>query len=257
MASVDPQGRLSRETISALVTDLAANKYWGVLRAKDAEAAKEFDFASGGMRVTSLGNRKGAPLGQILVRRGAIRSDGIEKALHAQQERGGLFGEVCISLHLIDEETRETAVREQVLAEWADLYYWNGARYEYATGQARPASADFDARRRQAGVKPVSWTGPIGKLLGDARQAVIEFDTVQRDVGSGETVYGFTESARDKLWKQGGFQRLVESDQRVCVLLDGKKTLSEIIAKVPLGWAETLRIIHKLLKAGALRKLSG
>ncbi len=146
-------------------------------------------------------------------------------------------------------------MRHQVVQEVADLHLWSGARFYFQAGQRRPSNQEFDARRHEEGVKAVSWSGSLGSLLKDAKKAYYEFETLRKEVGSGETVYGFTTSARNTLYKQGGFQRLVDADQRVAVLLDGKRSISEIIAKVPYGLVETLRIIHKLKKAGAIRQV--
>ena len=79
---------------------------------------------------------------------------------------------------------------------------------------------------------------------------------MQQAVGSGETVYRFTTAARDKLYNQGGFAQLADADQRVAVLLDGKRSLSAIIDKVPFGVFETLRLINRLQKAGAIERLT-
>ena len=92
------------------------------------------------------------------------------------------------------------------------------------------------------------------KLTTKARKTYVEFDELQRSVGSGETVYKFTTAARDKLYNQGGFAKLADADQRVAVLLDGSRSLSEIIAKVPFGMFDTLRLISKLKKAGAIEQ---
>ncbi len=252
---MENRGGLSRNRLSEIIQDLAAQKYWGILRVRDATAWKEFDFASGGVKVTSIGDRKAPPIGQILMRVAGIKKADLEKALETQKDRPGYLGEILVSMRLVTEDAVLGAVREQALTELSDLYFWASARYEYASGQSRPRSAEFDQKKREAGVKSLSYTGSLGQLLGDAKNAYMEFEKIQRELGSGETTYEFTPSARDMLYKKGGFQRLIESDQRVAVLLDGKKSVSEILSKVPLHWAETMRILHRLLKAGAIERV--
>lgn len=247
--------RLTHESLGQVTSDLAAQRYWGILRVKDGQAWKEYDFASGGIKVTSLGDRRAPRLGQILARRCRIPPARIDELVAQQAEARQRIGEQCVRAHLCTEEDLAAAIREQVVAEVADLWLWTGARYFYQAGQQRPRNPEFDDRRRAENITAVSWSGPLGQLLTDAKKAFQDFENLRKEVGSGESVYAFTAAARAKLYEQGGFQRLVDADQRVVVLLDGKRSLSEIVAKVPYGMVETLRIVAKLKKAGAVTKV--
>jgi hypothetical protein len=252
---VETYQRLTHEGLGKVTSDLAANQYWGILRVKDGQAWKEYDFASGGLKVTSLGDRRAPLLGQILARRCSIPPARLDELVATQPETRQRIGEMCVRAHLCTEEDLQKAIREQILSELADLWLWSGARFYFEVGQQRSRNAEFDARRRDEQVTPVSWSGPLGQLLTDAKKAFQDFENLRKEVGSGESVFAFTPAARAKLYEQGGFQRLVDADQRVVVLLDGKRSISEIVAKVPYGMVETLRIVAKLKKAGAITKV--
>jgi len=252
---VETYQRLTPNTLAEVFTTLTNGHYWGILRVRDSGAWKEYDFASGGVKVTSCGDRRAPMLGQILSRRCRIPKERIDELVAKQPETRQRIGELCQRAQLCSEEDVQKAIREQVMSELADLWMWNNARFFFQEGQQRPRNADFEARRQEEGVVGVSWSGPLGQLITDAKKAFYDFENLRKEVGSGESVYGFTTAAREKLFKQGGFQRLVDADQRVVMLLDGKRSLSEIIAKVPYGVVETLRIVAKLKKAGALTKL--
>ena len=226
-----------------------------VIRVKDAAAWKEFDFASGGVKVTSLGDRRAPPIGQIIMRRCHLQPSVIEEVLDSQRESRDLFGEIMVRRQMISDEARDEAVYEQVLAEFTDLYMWSSARFAYTPGQRRPKNPEFEQQRQEQGITPVSVSTDLVKLTTKARKTFLDFEELQRDVGSGETVYGFTTAARDTLYNQGGFAKLADADQRVAVLLDGKRSLSEIIAKVPFGMFDTLKLIRKLKKAGAIKQV--
>jgi hypothetical protein len=251
---VEQYSRLSHATIADTFNDLLRKQWWGVVRVKDSGAWKEFDFAGGGVKVISLGDRRAPPIGQIIVRRCHLQPSVIEQVLDSQRESRDLFGEIMVRQQMISDEARDEAVYEQVLAEFTDLYMWSGARFAYHSGQSRPRNPEFDQRRQTEGVKAVSLSTDLVKLTTKARKTYLEFDELQRSVGSGETIYKFTTAARDKLYNQGGFAKLADADQRVAVLLDGSRSLSEIIAKVPFGMFDTLRLIAKLKKAGAIEQ---
>jgi len=249
---VDQYSRLTHADLAEVINDLIKQNWWGVMRVKDARAWKEFDFASGGVKVTSLGDRRAPPIGQIIVRRCHLNPSVIEQALDKQRENPDLLGEVMVRNQWINDESRDEAVYEQVLAEFTDLYMWNGARFAYHPGQQRPRNREFDQQRLSENVTPVSVSTDLVKLTNKARKTYLDFDQLQKDVGSGESVYRFTAAARDKLYNQGGFAKLADADQRVAVLLDGTRSLSEIIAKVPFGLFDTLKLIRRLKNAGAI-----
>lgn len=244
--------RLTHADIAEVFNGLLRNSWWGIMRVKDSHAWKEFDFASGGVKVTSLGDRRAPLIGQIIMRRCHLQPSLIAQVLDKQREHPDLFGDVMVRQQWISEEARDEAVYEQVLSEFVDLYQWTGGRFVYHAGQRRPKDREFEQRRQAEGVTPVSVSTDLTKLTTKARKTFVEFEELQKDVGSGESVYRFTSAARDKLYKQGGFAKLADADQRVAVLLDGTRSLSEVIAKVPFGLFDTLKLIRRLKNAGAI-----
>jgi len=53
------------------------------------------------------------PLGQVLLERGLITADQLEKALEIQKERGGLIGQILVSLGYVNEEQIAHAITVQ------------------------------------------------------------------------------------------------------------------------------------------------
>ncbi len=246
------QGRLTIEKLEGVFKDLSSRKFTGTISVWDERAWKEFYFAGSGVRVTSVGDRKTLPLGEFLTRRGFVEQEAVDKALEKQQTNFNMLGEILVESEELEPERRDKALLWQVEEELSDLYFWHGPRYEYEPGPQTGQYSEVERKRAETNTKSLSVNAEVSGIIRGAREAYKEMMEVRNALRMGG-VYRLTELGRQKLFVKGGFKALSDPEQRIVVLLDGKRTLEEIQKRAHVLPRDTLRIMHKLENYGAVK----
>ena len=245
-------GYLTVEKLEGVFRDLAENQYTGCLSAWDETSWKEFYFAKTGIRATSIGERKCLPIGEILMRRGYVDREMVDAALESQKSRPAMIGDILVDKGDIGAERRDRALRWQLEEEIADLFFWPRPHYEYRAGLQTSVASVVQRKRAETNTKSLSIQIPVHEILRAARDAHKEIQEILR-VLNPRSIYRLSEVGRQKMFVQGGFKSLSAPEQRIVVLIDGKKTLDEIRQKASVLPSDALRIFHKLLQYGAIK----
>jgi len=246
------KGRLTNSKLEALFKDLSKHEFTGSLGVWDDAAWKEFYFANSGIRVTSIGARKVLPIGEYLVRRAFVEKEALDKALEAQMTHMSMIGEILVDQEELEPERRDKALSWQAQDELADLYFWPRPHYEYRPGPQTQQYTVVGRKRAETNTKSLSFTTSVPNLIRASRELYQELVEVRGQLKlSG--VYRMTEKGRQKLFVKGGFKALSDPEQRVVVLIDGKRSLEEVQKRVVVLPNDTLRIFNKLQKYGAVK----
>jgi hypothetical protein len=248
----EEKGFLSTDKLEGVLKDLADNQYTGTLGVWDDSSWKEFYFAQTGVRMTSIGARKSLPIGEILVRRGFVDREMVNNALQAQASRRAMLGELLIEHGDLSEEHRDRALRWQLEEELTDLFFWPHPHYEYHAGLQTQTVSIVQRKRAETNTKSLSFQIAVHEVLRAAREEHKELFEIQREL-SLRSIYRLSEIGRQKLFVQGGFKELSGPEQRIVVLIDGKKTLEEICQRALVIPNDALRIFHKLIKYGVIK----
>lgn len=254
---MESRGSLTRDKLEEIFRDLAQNQFTGNLAAYDEKAWKEFYFASTGVRITSVGARKVLPLGEILLRLGLLDEEDQRRVLARQREKPALYGEAAVELGLADEEHVDTALRTQAELELLDLYFWRRPTFEYRPGLQSVPSPMVERKRRETGTKSLSAPCDVLALIQRARALHREIAERKRRLPRSSAVFGLTDKGKEVLFRKGGFQKLPAIEQRVIILLDGRRTLADLFARAKVLWTDVMRVVDRLVEHGAVQELGG
>ncbi|MHC5038748.1 MAG: hypothetical protein ACYTHM_15675 [Planctomycetota bacterium] len=247
------KGHLTVDRLEAIFKDLGSQKYTGSLSVWDDRSWKEFYFANTGIRVTSIGDRKTLPFGEFLVRRAFVDRETLDKALEAQQTNFSMLGEILVDKEELEPDRRDKALRWQVEEELSDLFFWVRANYEYHPGPQTQQYSIVQRKRAETNTKSLSMNLTVPDVIRASREIHKELLEIQHELRLTE-VYRLTEKGRQTLFIKGGFKSLSDPEQRIVVLIDGKRTLEEVQEKAVVLPSDTLRIYYKLKKYGAIKE---
>lgn len=176
------------------------------------------------------------PIGERLVRAGAITPRQLEEGLAAQREAGGgrRLGSVLVSLGFVDRETLAMAVADQIEEAAFDLLSWTEGQFEFS-GEGPPPDEDILVELTVDG------------LIIDGCRRIDEWDLVMASLGSLQHIprleYG--EAVDDQ-----GSLSLSAEDWRVISLVDGRRDAGSVIRDSGLNRFLAASILRKLVDQG-------
>ncbi|MHC4777859.1 MAG: hypothetical protein ACYTFG_04690 [Planctomycetota bacterium] len=248
------KGHLTIERLEAVYKDLASRKFTGTLSVWDETSWKEFYFADTGIRVTSIGERKTLPLGEFLVRRAFVDREALDKALERQMTTMTMLGEVLVEKEELEPDRRDKALRWQVEEELSDLFEWVRPQYSYNPGAQTQQFSVVQRKRAETNTKSLSMKVSVSDVIRASREMYKELLSINGELRT-RSVYRITEKGRQTLFVKGGFKKLSDPEQRIVVLVDGKRTLEEVQKRAVVLPNDTLRIFAKLQRYGAIKEM--
>ncbi|RKY19268.1 MAG: hypothetical protein DRP90_04770, partial [Planctomycetota bacterium] len=102
-----------------------------LLSVTDGTSEKYFVFKSDSVTLLSLGPRKQALLGDVLVKTRRISEQQLKEALEEQHRTKDYLGNILINKGYASKDTIRNAVREQIYEELFDLITWEEAKYRF------------------------------------------------------------------------------------------------------------------------------
>jgi len=213
-------------------------------------------------------------LGQLLVRNHIITGEELAEGIRVQGgSPGKRLGQVLIDLGHLSEEDLRRFVTLQVEEAVYDLFSWDDGTFR------------FDPDRRFESDGAVSLSIPIENLLLEGARRVDELSVIEKDVPSRELIYSVDRSRldrdRDRADERGraagmdreggpahveegrlpggseansGAAPLTREQERILTLLDGRRTVEEVIEESGLLDFDVLKAIFGLKQAGYLQE---
>ena len=140
--TIEMKGRLDRDSLDEVFSILLGDDVACSFLVSDGVSEKIFYFAIGGIRMVSLGGRKGVPLGEILVKNGVVTPADRDRGLEHAKARRMRTAEALMDMGLVSQEDVDSGLRAQLEGELCDLFFWNEAEYEFREGQPPPEFYD-------------------------------------------------------------------------------------------------------------------
>jgi hypothetical protein len=182
-----------------------------------------------------------------------VEKEVVDQALETQKSNFNMLGEILVEKEELEPERRDKALRWQLEDELADLFDWPRPHYDYRAGPQTGQFSVVQRKRAETNTKSLSLTIPIHELIKSARELHKELAEVTSAIRT-HGVYRLTELGRQKLFVKGGFKMLSDPEQRIVVLIDGRRTFQEIQDRVLVLPADVYRIMHKLVSYGAVKE---
>jgi uncharacterized protein DUF4388 len=172
------------------------------------------------------------PLGQKLVRAGALTESALMRALDINAQTGERVGEILLREGSITEEQLVTGVRGQIEDAVFDLLRWEVGEFE------------FEPNERFTAEIPISVS--VENLVMEASRRLDELRSIQKKIPSTEVVLAVAPSP-----PEGAREINITPDEwRVLVLLDGQRTVGQICEMANLDEFTGFRTLYGLISAG-------
>jgi outer membrane protein assembly factor BamB len=197
----------------------------------DAETRRAVYLSHTGVRLLTSGRRKGARIGEVLLKTGKISQKQLDLVLEKQTKSNLRFGELLYLMCMITEEDIKRAVKTQIEEEIYDLFTWEGSSAEFVEGAPPP-----ELRDPEAGVTNLSF--PVAEMLEEAARRVQEWEAFRSKLpAKGKTLL--------KQPPPQGRSEAPFNDRMTALLelLDGRRTMEQILEASPMFRFETLRAL--------------
>lgn len=233
------KGELKDIKLADIFQMVAMQQQEGTLVVSDGETKKWLYFSSEGVSLLSSGKRRPTPLGQMLVRAGKITEKQLDEALAVWRRTGKRLGEVLCDFGLTTPEEIETVVQEQIAEEIYDLLDWQGTTFEFIPGAPHEEFTQARGDRRDLKFD-------VNAILLEAARRADEWEKVEREIGSINEIF-----VRSNL--KGASANLEGDALSVYPLIDGSRTVHDIIAALRLPKTDVGRVVLALLEVGLIR----
>jgi len=192
-----------------------------------------------GMLVYASAEETGAPrLGEILVRQGFLDREALATALREQEKRPRHLGEVLEELGHVRQGDIGRALAFQIQETALHLFFRADGEYTFER-----VPVYYDER----------YVTPINTefLLMEGARRVDEWPAVRRVVQGGDAVFAPTKGLSEEAAAQ-----LPPSAVAVAAAVDGKRTVSELVAELGTGLFETCKTLAELAQQGLIERKS-
>ncbi len=228
--------------IANLLQMLSNNGCEGYLTIAQEGQRKVIEFTSRGIRLVS-GARRTNPLGEILLRTGKITRDQLDDLLARQRKTGKPLGEIVAENGILAQSVIEGALREQVAEEIYDLFTWLDATFEFATLGGSEPPPD------QGLLATVVLDQTVMSIMLEAARRVDELTRIQAVIPDVRLVAERLELPASL--DDPGLDR--DATEEILPLVDGEKTVGEIIDESLYPKFTVLRTLYGLAQRGVVK----
>lgn len=172
------------------------------------------------------------PLGQKLIRSGALTDSALMKALDENASTGQRVGEILIAHNAITVEQLQRAVRQQIEDSVFDLMRWEAGSFEWQSGVV----ADVEV--------PIAIS--VENLIMEASRRLDELEVINRKIPSVKAVLAMAPRP-----PEGAVEINIQPEEwRMLVLVNGSRTVGEIADLTGLDDFSAIRGLYGLVSAG-------
>jgi len=178
------------------------------------------------------------PLGERLVKTGAISAEQLKAALAAQKQagEGARIGAILLSSGVLDRGTLEQAVREQIQDTAFKFFSWLDGEFEF--------SADEEVTDEDILVEM-----NVENVIMEGCRRIDEWELIFEQLGSLERVPHLAYSERVQ---QRGEMTLTAEEWRVIVHIDGRADINVVLRDCGLDRFHGAKVIYSLYSSGLI-----
>ncbi len=223
-------GNLKTVAFPDILQLLATGKKTGVLELKTSTRQKEVAFKDGNIIHASSINSSEDLLGNMLVNRGKISKSDLERAITLHKQTGRQLGTTLIDMNIFDKAEIAEVLKQQIEEIVYNLFSWKDGDFIFHEGAA-PKNAPFLVDLNTMSVI-MEGTRRIDEWL--EIQKVLPPDDVLLAISKAPKVH------REEI-------SLSIDEFRILGLINGERTLPDLINLSPVGEFPTCRAIYRLV----------
>jgi predicted transcriptional regulator len=230
-------GNLKTVSFSDLLQLISTNKKTGMLSVTHQSQQKSLFFLEGDLISFITTDREDWHLSQLLLHKKKIDKKDWEKALLLSKSSGKRIAEILVELGLISRrdilEALKTRIEEVVFA----IFGWEEAEFEFMEGKLPPPT---ESKLKM---------NTMGLIMEGAKR-VDEWSEIQKNLPPGD----FTLELNLKPPAKEGMVNLTLDEYLILLLIDGQKSVSEILMESSLGEFTTSKSLSDLISNGLVLK---
>jgi hypothetical protein len=225
------KGSLREASLADVLQLLALGRKTGCLSVSDRNSFGRIYFDRGAITHATIVNRRDR-LGDLLVKNGILPPDELEAAVREQSGPGApRIGEILVARGSITREELHRFIRVQIEEAVYFLFTWNQGSFYFEPEEMPPATETLVA------------INPESVLLEGARR-VDEWTLIEKKVPSADIVFRLDSTHGDP-----SAEELTIDQRRILPLLDGRRSVAEVIEESGLMEFETCKAIYGLVQA--------
>ncbi len=226
-------GNLQTVAFSDLLQLFSAGKKTGTVTIVRGNIRKELVFRDGNIISATSHDAEEDYLGQILLKAGRISKTDLQRAVYMHKTSGKRMGQVLVEMKLVSRDELGLYLRQQIEEIIYNLFSWKEGEFIFREGQlpaTREGLVELNTMNViMEGTRRIDEWVEIQKVLPRDNQILCVSPLIQ--------------SKNDEV-------TLSLDEFKVITLVDGKRTLPEILESSPLGEFVTSRAIYKLINSG-------
>ncbi|HXH28486.1 MAG TPA: DUF4388 domain-containing protein [Candidatus Polarisedimenticolia bacterium] len=241
------KGTLRDFSLADIFQLIGIQRKTGVLTLKSQQEVVTVSFVDGNVvAADTLHRRLEDRLGTLLVKSGRISETQLQEALKIQKNTLKRMGDILVESNFIDAGALQEALQIQISQMVYRLFRWRDGEYNFSQEER----VEYDAER----VTPMSAESILmegARILDEwpmIEKGIRSFSTVFKranvEIASGSGARGGDAGAGDE-----GARAVTLSDQERSIynLVDGKRTVQEVVERSTLSEFDTCRILYELL----------
>src|SRR4030043_928805 len=239
------QGTLKDFSITEIIQLIGQQLKTGVLKIRRAKDTAEIHFVDG-MIVHVYTNYRGKKdlIGEILVKAKLITDEQLERVLKIQKETLKYIGEILVELRFLTKDDVLKVISTQIYETIYDLFWWEDGNF------------NFDLKLVES-YKKIPFALSTEQVLLSILRMVDEWSEIEKKIFSPHLVFKKAlvsdRKPADALSPQIYFKEKLDSEQELVFnLVDGTRTVEEIIARSLLGKFKTSEILNGFLEMGMM-----
>lgn len=226
-------GDLRAFPLADILLMLNNNRKTGALRCRQAQVEKTIEYENGEI-VFARSSLPEDRLGPYLVSRGRITQEQLDKAAAALPP-GERLGKVLIQMGLLEAQDLFAVVRGQIKEVIYSLFHWKEGRFEFAEGDVARNKITMDTS--------------VMNVIMEGTRRLDEWSRIKEKIHSDGVILTPIRSLEEatRSVKLSDFEKMVMS------LVDGRRTVKEVVALAGSADFETWQALYSLLSAGMIR----
>jgi tetratricopeptide (TPR) repeat protein len=231
------EGALQDVSLPDIIQLLAMGRKTGCLTLTDRSNFGYVYFRDGRVIYASVLNRPDR-LGEILVRNGVITREQLALAMEQQaRERGARLGELLVRVGALEETVLNRFIRIQIEEAVYHLFTWSQGSFHFDPDQT-PDEEDLFLVNL-----------PAENLLLEGARRVDEWSLIEKKIPSFDLVFSMTRDPADDTDVE-----LTEHQRRVLPLLDGRRTVEDVVLESGLVEFDVGKALFGLIQAGFVER---
>lgn len=223
-------GNIKTVSFPDILQLLATGKKTGVLELKTSTRQKEVSFKNGNIIYASSVNASEDLLGNMLLHRGSITKEDLNRAIKLHKQTGRQLGTTLIDMNLFDKDEIAECLRLQIEEIVYNLFSWQDGDFFFHEGKT-PKNAPFLIELITMNV------------VMEGTRRIDEWLEIQKVLPPDNILLALATSPKTK----NDEVRFSMEEFRVLTLINSERTLTDLLSISPLGEFVTCRAVYKLI----------